>query len=64
MGENGVYGGNVEIIAIIEIYNLSVSVNFVTESQMIQPLTVTFNRAVAETNVYPDYLTVIWWQTG
>jgi hypothetical protein len=55
MGENGLYVGNVEIIAIIEICNSSVSVHFVTEGQIIQPLNVTVNRVVAERNVYPDY---------
>jgi hypothetical protein len=60
VGENGLYGGNVEIIAIIEIYKLSIGVYFVTESQIIKPLTVTFNSVVAERNVHPDHLSVIW----
>jgi hypothetical protein len=61
MRENGLYGGNVEIIAIIEICNMSVSVYFVTECQIIQPLAVRVDRVVAERNVYPDYLSVVWW---
>jgi hypothetical protein len=61
MGANGLYGGNVEIIAIIGICSLSVSVYFVTEGQTIQPLTVTIDRVVAERNVHPDYLSAVWW---
>jgi hypothetical protein len=58
VGENGLHGGNVEIIAIIEMYNLPVSVYFVTEGQIIQPLTITVDRIVAERNICPDCLSV------
>jgi hypothetical protein len=48
------YGGNEEIIAIIETYDLSVSVYFVAESQNIQPLTITVDGIVAERHLYPE----------
>jgi hypothetical protein len=34
MGQNGVYGGNVKIIAINEIYEVYVSIYFVSEDQI------------------------------
>jgi hypothetical protein len=58
VGENGLHGGNVEIMDIIETYNLFVTVYIVTEGQIIQPLTITVDRIVAERNVYPDCLSV------
>jgi hypothetical protein len=42
---------NVKVIAVSEIYKLSVSIYFVPEGQIIHPLTVTVCQTVTERNV-------------
>jgi hypothetical protein len=39
MGRNGVYGDNVEVIAISEVFKVGVIVYFVSEGQVPSPLT-------------------------
>jgi hypothetical protein len=51
MRRNGVYGGNVEIIAISEICKVSVTVCFVSYGQISQKLTVIVGQVVNERNL-------------
>jgi hypothetical protein len=48
-----VYGGNVDITAISEIYKMSVNIYFVSERQITQPSTVAICQLVIERNVEP-----------
>jgi hypothetical protein len=52
----GVYGGNVEITAISEIYKMSVNIYFVYARQITQPSTVAVCQFVTERNVEPVYV--------
>jgi hypothetical protein len=49
--KNGVYCSNVKIIAISKICEVSVTVYFISESQVTQPLTVIISQVVNERNV-------------
>jgi hypothetical protein len=49
--KNGMYGGNVEIIAISEIHKFFISVYFISEDQTTQLLTVTFDQVLTQRNV-------------
>jgi hypothetical protein len=58
MGKAGLYGSNVEIIALSEIYKAYVNLYFVPMGQFNQSLAVIANQSVAERNIelYP----VLW----
>jgi hypothetical protein len=47
-----VCGGNFEVIGISAIYNMSVSIYFVSEGQINQPPTVIVGKVVAEVYIY------------
>jgi hypothetical protein len=49
--KGGVYDGNVVIIAVTEIYEVSVSIDFVSEDQTIQPPAFKVLRAFSKRNI-------------
>jgi hypothetical protein len=50
VGKNGVYGGNVEIIATSDIFKVSASIYFVSQGKISQPFTVIVGQVVTERN--------------
>jgi hypothetical protein len=46
--ENGMQGGNIEVMAISEIYEVSISVYFVSEMQITQSLAVIVDQVIVQ----------------
>jgi hypothetical protein len=48
MGINGVFGGNVQIIGVNQMYEMSINLYFMSEGRLTHPLTVLSCQVVTE----------------